>query len=227
MQDRIYLLDLEELLKDKQASSLVQSVDDRLDVERLEKVRRIRGRTAQAASRGAGLLIQKAVAERELTAAFFRRYSVRELLAASEGMGLPLPLEYRYGVHGKPYLKEIPIQFSISHSGRFVLCAVSEREIGADIQRMEDRTRVRRLAERFFAEDEKQFLAGCEREEELKRRFYELWTKKEALGKLTGEGIFTNKTTQPVRERRDLDWLEVPAPEGYVISVCRHKQRFT
>lgn len=221
MQDRVYLLNLEELL-DSDDSSLVQSVDARLDSHRLEKVSRIQGRTARAASRGAGLLLQKAVAERKLTAAFLRRFTVRELLAEMTEENYPLSLNYGYGAHGKPYLKDIPVQFSISHSGTYVLCAVSEREIGADLQKMEEGKRLHQIAERFFSDEEKRFLADCAGED-LVKNFYQLWTKKEALGKLTGEGIFTGLITEAVSARNDIEWLEPPAPEGYALSICRKK----
>ena len=80
VQDRIYLLDLEELTEGPRSASLFRKAQEMADAERLRKVMRIRGSAARAASLGAGLLLQKAVAERELPAAFFRRYSVGALL---------------------------------------------------------------------------------------------------------------------------------------------------
>lgn len=115
-------------------------------------------------------------------------YSVSRLLARLE----KLPhqsLTYRYGKKGKPYFRDLPYYFSLSHSGDYVFCALSTEEIGADIQQHRRQLKGdnrRRLAERFFSEEEKRALEVSGEREEL---FYRLWTRKEAFGKLTGEGV--------------------------------------
>lgn len=89
--------------------------------------------------------------------------------------------------HGKPMLpKEMGLYFNLSHSGDYVLCAVSDKETGADIQRhgkYQDR-----LAERFFHPEE---LAYLKEAEDQKKRFYDLWCLKESCIKCTGRGLST------------------------------------
>lgn len=115
-------------------------------------------------------------------------YSVSQLLTRLE----KLPrrsLTYRYGEKGKPYFRDLPYYFSLSHSGDYVFCALSTEEIGADIQQHRRQLKEdnrRRLAERFFSEEEKRALEASGERGEL---FYRLWTRKEAFGKLTGEGV--------------------------------------
>lgn len=82
---------------------------------------------------------------------------------------------------GKPYFADLPLRFSLSHSGGEAIIAVSDREIGADIQKM--RPVDLRLAERFFTAREKEYVG------EDVSRFYEVWTKKEAYGKWQGSGL--------------------------------------
>lgn len=91
------------------------------------------------------------------------------------------------GEHGKPALpKEFGLYFNLSHSGDYVLCAVADREIGADIQRHEKYEE--RLAERFFHSEE---LAYLRESEDRERCFYDLWCLKESCIKCTGRGLGT------------------------------------
>lgn len=100
---------------------------------------------------------------------------------------------------GKPYFENIPLKFSISHSGERVIAAVSEREIGADIERRREVNEG--IAGRFFTA------------RELQRDFFEIWTKKEAYGKCKG-GI----TAALNRDVCDLDFYTEDDGE-YVIAV--------
>ena len=75
--------------------------------------------------------------------------------------------------NGKPCFKDVPLHFSISHSENMVIAAVSERNVGADVEKIRDIPRG--VADRFFTEQEKQ----CD--------FFEIWTKKEAYGKYCGD----------------------------------------
>ena len=85
---------------------------------------------------------------------------------------------------GKPYFAELPIRFSLSHSGDRVILAVSDREIGADIERILPRSLA--AAKRFFTKEEQAYLQEAE---DACARFYEIWTKKEAYGKWLGGGM--------------------------------------
>lgn len=82
---------------------------------------------------------------------------------------------------GKPEALNSPLHFSLSHSGEFVLCAVSEDEIGADLQVF--RPVCPSLICRVCTEEEKEFI-GTE-----DRLFFQVWTSKEALAKYYGDGL--------------------------------------
>ena len=93
-------------------------------------------------------------------------------------------LVFTYGSNGKPYLKDGRAFFNISHSGDYVICSVSESEIGCDVQTVTKYNP--RIAARFFTENEEAFLLKSENQP---RDFTRLWTLKESILKKTGEGI--------------------------------------
>ena len=82
---------------------------------------------------------------------------------------------------GKPFLKEGPC-FNLSHSGEYVILAVSENEVGADIERIGPYKE--KLVRRCCTEDEFTWLSLREG-----TAFYRLWTGKEAVMKVTGYGL--------------------------------------
>jgi phosphopantetheinyl transferase len=128
--------------------------------------------------------------------------------------------EYRYGKYQKPYFIGAFSQlfFSLSHSGGYVLCAVSDREIGADIQRFEAKD-WKDLGNRFFLDTERRAWKAlpADRQEAF---FYRLWARKEAYGKLTGEGLGGALKTDVWEERPELCWEEYFGLPGYGVAVC-------
>lgn len=88
------------------------------------------------------------------------------------------------GSSGKPYFRNFPdIFFNISHSGKYVVCAVSDKEVGIDIEG--GRKASISLAKRFFCQEEASWI----NEEDSEDRFFRIWTLKEAYGKAVGCGV--------------------------------------
>ncbi|MBP1585919.1 MAG: 4'-phosphopantetheinyl transferase superfamily protein [Lachnospiraceae bacterium] len=143
-----------------------------------------------------------------------------------EGYGKAVDLKYCFGENGKPFLapgQKIPayengIPFiSISHSGRYVALAVSERETGIDLQERKS-VSTDKLSGRFFTEKEAEEIR---REPEL---FFTFWTRKEAWGKCEGCGIgpaLLKELTESGKEMSDAyRWYEDELPDGYALCVC-------
>lgn len=223
MQDRIYLLSISEFMEESEGEELMNRAIAKVDESRREKATRIKQSKAKACSLGAGLLLQLAVQnglkqEKSLESldihSNLTRYTVREALAQIES---PISLEFSYGKSGKPYLKKYPIHFNLSHSGEYVICTVSEQEIGVDIQEHREGN-MEVIAKRYFAPSEIQALEACPIQERTKV-FFDMWAAKEAYGKYTGGGI-----TESLE-------LEIPAGQvamqlihsipGYSLAVCK------
>lgn len=92
------------------------------------------------------------------------------------------------GVHGKPYVSGSgqPVFFNLSHSGDYVVCAFSDREVGVDIQKMKGAKWL--VARRFFHPGEISKLEKAEKEgaDDL---FFTYWSVKESFLKYTGSGL--------------------------------------
>lgn len=223
MQDTWYLLSVAELLAQEGDSALWERCMSRLDGERCQRAAQSRTAKKRAENVGAGLLLQLAVHEAlSEQQGRQRRFTISEILALLEWeQQEPLLLEYTYGGNGKPYLKSHPYFFNISHSEETVLLAISESEIGADIQWRKP-MRDFRMAERFFTPEEQRKLREYKSKTESHAFFYRLWTRKEAYGKLTGEGIarVLSDGMPGMSEKIVFEECEI---ENYQIAICKWK----
>ena len=75
-------------------------------------------------------------------------------------------------IEGKPYLKNLPYYFSISHSKNLVGLAIGEKNLGFDIEYNKTQRAFEKIAKRYNKEINGQ------------KEFYEFWTKHEAQIKL-------------------------------------------
>ena len=84
-----------------------------------------------------------------------------------------------YGPHGKPELPDI--YFNLSHSQDYVVCTMSDKPVGCDIEKV-GKSR-ENVAERFFTEKERMYLSTFEEKDRL-NEFYRIWTMKESYLKM-------------------------------------------
>ena len=96
----------------------------------------------------------------------------------------------RYERTKKPYFDSADApKFSISHSGNYWICAMSDEEVGCDLQLHKQYPRYLTVAKRYFHENEIQKLTL---RDDPCTVFFDIWSKKEAISKLSGEGINRN-----------------------------------
>ena len=143
------------------------------------------------------------------------------------------PLEFSYGADGKPFLSDGRAQFSISHSGTYVLCAVGERELGCDIEQIQAVDL--QLAKRFFTEGEYASLCEIQNPAGREDAFYRLWTLKESYLKAIGTGIKQsldsfeivrgeNITLLPAEENKTWHFTEYKNIPGYACALCAKEE---
>ena len=161
---RVYFRDINSLTDEERFNSMLDSVSE----TRRNKVMSYRFMKDRCLSLGAELLLRDALAERGI-----------------DRSGL---LEFEYRKNGKPYLKNhADIFFNLSHSGDYVMCAISDSEVGCDIQKT-DKADIK-LAERFFTDREYHVIADLPAEKDREDMFYRYWTLKESFMKATGLGM--------------------------------------
>lgn len=88
---------------------------------------------------------------------------------------------------GKPYFKDIPLSFNISHSKGIAVSAVTESEngeVGVDCENI--RIYRRNTAARVFSPEERQLIMDSS---DINLAYTKLWTLKEAYVKYTGTGL--------------------------------------
>lgn len=123
---------------------------------------------------------------------------------------------FEYGKYGKPYLKDAALYFNVSYTYGVCLIALSDDEIGADIERL--RTAKLHVANRCFTDSENHYLH--QDTELFDQRFYELWTQKEAYLKYTGEGFYRTPKSVDVLSQPICEWLYTFANGDTIISLC-------
>lgn len=133
----------------------------------------------------------RAVADRARFAV--ARGALRRILARYTGES-PESLCFDYGPWGKPRLvpsdRTVHIEFNLSHSGEMALFAFAQgRRLGVDVERI---VRVEnddeRLSRSWLSEHELAEMSAMDSSART-RRFYSLWTGKEAYLKARGEGL--------------------------------------
>jgi len=100
--------------------------------------------------------------------------------------------------------------FSVSHSGPLHVTVIAPFPVGVDAEKTEENSE--RVAERYFDDEEK------------KLPFARVWTGKEAVVKLTGEGLSALRRVRVREGKAELDGktylLSYRETEGYTVAIA-------
>lgn len=118
-----------------------------------------------------------------------RAYMLLQQLLKEE-YGITEPPIFRELENGKPVIiGHEDIHFNMSHCKNAVACAVSDKPIGIDVERIQDKVN-ESLAQYVLNEKELEDITP--------QKFARLWTMKEAVVKLTGRGITGKEQLRPL-----------------------------
>jgi 4'-phosphopantetheinyl transferase len=191
----IYLADIRKIAP--RAHALMEKVSARYP-DRARKILKYAREEDRMRSLAAGLLLEYALGARKAGTVFI-------------------------GECGKPRVEGGP-HFNISHSGDYVLLAVSDTPIGIDIEMWTDED-CAALADAAFHEDERAMLGHSP----SVRSFFDLWTLKESYIKMLGTGLSTDTKSFKVIIEGDAARIDTDPDvrlhlshilEGYSVAVC-------
>ena len=119
---------------------------------------------------------------------------------------------------GKPVFAErTDVYFSLSHSGRYILCAVSGAPVGADVQTPRN---TRLTVARRFCPAEQAWLSSLP-EAERQAGLFRLWTRKEAWVKaVSGERTLALDEADVLRGVPGLTFRDYRLPGGVFAALC-------
>lgn len=186
---------------------------DRVSKQRQEKTDRMVFRKDKQLSLGAELLLQRCLKE----------YGI---------------VSYELGTaeYGKPYLKEWtvcgqtekePVYFNLSHSGERVMCVLSVKEAGCDVEKIKKMEMA--VAKRFFTEKEYRQVAAQPDEEARNDMFFRIWTRKESYMKATGLGMHLSPESfeaDPEHGVLEYHFKEYDLQDGYRYAACGRGTEF-
>ena len=117
---------------------------------------------------------------------------------------------------GKPVFTELPLSFSVSHTGDLWVCLISEGDspVGVDVQNIR-KARMERIMEWYFTEDEISYVSG-----EGENAFFQIWTRKEAYAKYTGKGLNKELAKVSTLNNDEVIFIDFDIRAGVKGSCC-------
>lgn len=117
--------------------------------------------------------------------------------------------------YGKPYFLDIPLQFNLSHTKGAVAIALSDDAVGIDIERI--RPVSMKIAQRFFTPPEIAYIGTSQ------KRFFEIWTKKEAYVKYIGKGLSFGLRSFNVLDLKDVSLYTRQVDDNMLSFACNRE----
>lgn len=125
--------------------------------------------------------------------------------------------------YGKPYIQDLDVYYSISHSHEYVICAISNKEIGIDIEKIRHIAPV--TLKQYATTNEIEYITSIDKLYE--RRCFEIFTLKESYFKCMGcdlreilnvEFHISNDSIQCSHTGYSFNLVDTI--DGYAIVIC-------
>ena len=193
---RLAYCNVENLDLKKAYSSVSKDRQDKIDFYRFEKDKKL--------SAGAYLLLKKLLSEENITNPLFKTEK-----------------------YGKAYISNFEnVYFNLSHSGKMVLCAISDREVGVDIEYSDPKIDLN-IAKLYFYNGEYESIMNSQNPAD---EFFKYWVLKESYMKYTGLRMnlkldsFEIKIGDEIKLKNDDEGLKFNLfnVENYKIGIASH-----
>lgn len=144
-----------------------------------------------------------------------------------------LEISYFKNYYGKPYIKGVSgIYFNVSHSGDYVCCAISDSEVGIDVEEIKTSMEIDAF-KYFFSDDEWEQV--LDEKNDSHDTFFSLWTLKESYIKKIGRGLSKGLSSFSILlcdqigvvdyeiEKTDEHFLLRGIGSSYKLAICSEK----
>lgn len=132
----------------------------------------------------------------------------------------PQAISFSYGAWGKPSVEGSSLCFNLSHSEALALVAVAPgRRVGVDVERHRALADLDGIATRICSPRERLELNSVAPSDRL-GAFLAMWTRKEALAKMTGEGVRALSRDARLEAQDDCRLEQVLDLPGYAACVA-------
>ena len=151
-------------------------------------------------------------------------YLLLKKLLSEENITNPL---FKTEKYGKAYISNFEnVYFNLSHSGKMVLCAISDREVGVDIEYSDPKIDLN-IAKLYFYNGEYESIMNSQNPAD---EFFKYWVLKESYMKYTGLGMnlkldsFEIKIGDEIKLKNDDEGLKFNLfnVENYKIGIASH-----
>ena len=131
-------------------------------------------------------------------------------------------IHIEFNPYGRPYLSKEKAFFSISHSGKWVVCAVDKVPVGIDIQKQSQVWDIWSVGQEALTEKE---YDRMRRSTDSRGYFFDCWCRKEAAIKCMGKGLFMMKEIETAKgscmiENKRYYLKQIKGFSGYSFAVC-------
>jgi len=124
--------------------------------------------------------------------------------------------------YGKPHLKNIDLYFNISHTSGMSVIAMSDSNIGVDVENIDNviisKNKIKRISMRFFTISEQKYIFNETKGQVI--RFYEIWTKNEAYVKYQGKSLVKEIKNFCLFDNHICEKMKTIKKEQFIISIC-------
>lgn len=169
---------------DSVSEETVEQLINMMPAQQTELVRSIKS-PAHRREQTLGYVMLILALQRQMSAIRRRTIIIKQVPNSSFFLSHTAVPHWGFGEHGKPYLTNYPdIHFNISHCDKAIAVAVSNHEVGVDVEGR--RHFSESLLQRAMNDEEQ---AAIHKSGDPEMEFAKIWTRKEAYFKWTGTGI--------------------------------------
>lgn len=126
------------------------------------------------------------------------------------------PNDFKIDEYGKLYLDKVDIYLNLSHSGQYVIAAISDAPIGVDVERVDADKNVKEIIKYVLdIEETKEF----NQSKDQIGFFYFTWSKKESYIKCVGKGLSMGMSTINLSKLKDYKF-QCFKKENHQFAIC-------